>query len=330
MCNAWFVRSCFVSVLGFLCLIALPTQADNSDWLQVERFKEVLSEAQAGKVQAMFEVGRKYERGRGIEQSPQKAAKWYERAAEANHLSAMARLGILYVEGNGVEQDLEKAVRLLTRAAGQNVPSAQYQLANMYELGVGVDRNLEQAIAWYRKAFKGGYYPADDKVKELTAQLNRRSAVANQPADNSATTATTLSALLEGRWQRNGRPAGYLPSSISQCHQQDETIKCISTAQERSTGSQTISYNTEATLSNFDDNRFEVTYINNVLEVEQEDDASAAAFEETDTSESVDAPHKQDRQNFSHHLKCTLETPAKPNQVNCTKDRLQTLRFTNG
>ncbi len=331
-----FVPWLFISLLGTSLLIASPALADSSDWLQVKRFRDVMNEAQKGRVQAMYEVGRKYERGRGTGRNLQKAAEWYQKAAEANYTPAMARLGILYVEGNGVEQDLDKALRLLGRAAEENIPGAQYQLASMYELGIGVEQDIKQAISWYRKAFDGGYYRADDKVRQLRAQLEGEARTpdtprtAKQTADRSSTRTNTLTSLLQGSWQRNGRPAGYLPSSISQCRRQNNVIRCISTAQERSTGSQTITYNTEAVLSNFDGERFEITYSNNVLEISRENTSTASAFEE-ETTQAAPAAVQQasDQQNFSHQLECRLETPANPRRIHCTKDRIRTLQFFN-
>lgn len=331
MPSSRFVQLLFASLLGTL-LIASPALADRSDWLQVKRFRDVMDEAQKGRVQAMYEVGRKYERGRGTGRNLQKAAEWYRKAAEANHTPAMARLGILYVEGNGVEQDLDKAFRLLSRAAEENIPGAQYQLASMYELGIGVEQDLEQAISWYRKAFDGGYYRAKDKVRQLRAQLEDATTPPgrSRDTDRAATGTDTLTGLLQGRWQRNARPAGYLPSSISQCRRQNDVIRCISTAQERSTGNKTITYNTEAVLSNFDGERFRITYFNNVLEIDREDSSSASAFEEETSQAAPDAARQTPgQQKFSHQLECRLDSPANPRRIQCTKDRIQTLQFFN-
>lgn len=323
-----------MGLLGLSLLVIQPGFADSSDWVQVERFKQVLKEAQEGKLQSMYEVGRNYERGRGTRRNMQKAAEWYNKAANASHAPSMARLGILYVEGNGVKRDLAKAVELLTKASARNVASAQYQLANMYELGMGVDEDLEQAISLYHKAANGGYYRAENKVKELSSLLARNkpgSTPAGRPAQPtpntprpSARVLATIAAILQGNWERSSRPAGYLPSSISNCRGQNQKIKCISTAQERSTGTEIITYSTEATLSNFNGKRFQITYTNNVLEVEQQERTTALGYEEEE-SQASNARIKAGQQGKSHKLDCTLE---KPKRINCVKDRLRTLHFT--
>lgn len=308
----WRLFVCLFS-LGLWCLN--PVHADTSDWVQVKRFQQLEEDAKQGKLQAMFEVGRKYERGSGTMRSMVKAAEWYEKAAAANHPGAKARLGILYVEGNGVKKDLNKAVRLLSEASEQNIASAQYQLASMYELGIGVAVDINQAISLYRKAAKGGYYQAEDKARRLAG------GGATGGAGKASATADTL---LKGSWQRLGRPVGYLPSSISHCSNNAGILKCISTAQERSTGREIIAYNTEATISEFSGNRFRIEYVNNVLEVEMKE--SNAAFDEGDEDEAATSSRVQaGRQETVHVLECTLD---KPKALTCTKNKVRTLKFT--
>ena len=55
----WQCLYLFVILFG----INSPGQANNTDWMLVERFKSVQQQAQNGKVQAMYDVGRMYELG---------------------------------------------------------------------------------------------------------------------------------------------------------------------------------------------------------------------------------------------------------------------------
>ena len=136
-----------LSLLLITLCISLPLQANQDDWVLVDRFKRQLASAEQGKVKAMYAVGKLYERGRGVQRDLTKAAEWYQKAADAGQTSAQSRLGIMYFEGRGVPQDYDKALKLLQAAARDNVPSAQYQMANMYELGTGVPQDLEKAIS---------------------------------------------------------------------------------------------------------------------------------------------------------------------------------------
>ena len=43
----------------------MPAAANKDDWVLVDRFKRQLSSAKAGKLKAMYDVGKLYERGRG-------------------------------------------------------------------------------------------------------------------------------------------------------------------------------------------------------------------------------------------------------------------------
>lgn len=343
MCISLTLRLLSVSLLGFFLLGMQPAIANSADWLQVKRYKEVLQEAQKGKVQSMYEVGLKYERGRGTQRDMQKAAEWYEKAAEANHTPAMARLGILYVEGNGVKRDLNKAIELLKRAAEQGVASAQYQLASMYELGTGVDEDLREAIRLYDQAAKGGYYRAQEKVKELSRLLKTRkrnsvsvaelepqttgkpsSPLPKQTGSNDSDK-RTLAFLLQGNWQYRGHPVGYLPSTITRCRGQGKNIKCISTAQERSTGTEIIIYNTEATLSNFNGKQFEITYLNHILEIEKEENSRQAVYEENISPATTQSRFQPGQPSKTHKLVCTLQSR---NNITCVKDGFRKRNFT--
>ena len=233
-----------------------------------------------------------------------------------------ARLGILYVEGNGVERNLNKAIKLLSKAAEQDIASARYQLANMHELGTGFDKDLTQAIRLYRQAADGGYYPAQDKVEELSvliSQKKRRSAAVNKPQQE------TTAEILKGNWQRSGRYSGYLPSNISRCREEDEIIKCISTPQERSTGAQIVTYNTEATLSNFNGKQFRISYVSNVLEVEKQESAQIEAYGEEESQTSSTSGIQPGQKSAPHQLECTLESR---DTITCVKDQYRKVSFT--
>ena len=58
-----------------------------------------------------FEQGDKYYRGKGVPQDFQKAAEWYQKAAEQGHAKAQFNLGVMYANGEGVSQNYEEAVK---------------------------------------------------------------------------------------------------------------------------------------------------------------------------------------------------------------------------
>jgi hypothetical protein len=65
----------------------------------------------------------------GVGQDAAEAARWYGKAAEAGSVDALFNLGVCYETGNGVPVSLVEAVKLYSRAAAKvrppcNRPSA--------------------------------------------------------------------------------------------------------------------------------------------------------------------------------------------------------------
>lgn len=309
--KSWFKP--FLSILSIVFLgltISLPSAANPGDWGMVQRFNKQNELAANGNVKAMYDVGKLYERGRGVLKDIKKAAEWYQKAATAGNPSAQARLGILYFEGRGVKQNYKKALKLLISAANKNIPSAQFQLANMYELGTGVSQNLKKSIDWYKKADQYGYYLAKAKVARLQKLLKsggtikRKAATPQAVAKAKKAPSPLIQALLNGRWLKRKTAVGYLPSIISNCAKDTyNSMHCISTAQERSTGTEVITYNTESDITVKSKTVFEIQYSNNVHDV------ALLSVEDGDGEAIEQAPSriKKGKQGKKRKLKCTLK-----------------------
>lgn len=332
----------FSLLLLFLLLFTSTSWANRSDWGLVQRFQTQLEQAQSGKVKAMYEVGRMYERGRGTGKSFDEAASWYQKASDAGNDSAKARLGKMYIEGRGVTKDLKKAYQLLSEAARNNVSSAQYQLGIMYEIGIGIREDNNKALYWYKKAAELGHYQAERKAKKLAsvpstpyieppaqtkpkATIQRKTAAKKSPAVAN----NLIDSIASGSWKRRERPAGYLPSSISNCKKTDaSTLICISAEQERNTGNEIISFNTEATISSKGGNKFVIDYINNVLEIELVENEVISGVEGDDEAASGTTTRKnaiqKGKQEKVHHLDCSL---GNSKTISCIKNSTRTLEF---
>ncbi len=307
-----------VAVAG---LQVLPVHAAyQDDWVLIDRFNRLLKHAKAGKVQAMYDVARLYEQGRGTDKNIQEAAKWYKQAAGAGLEFAMARLGILYFEGRGVEQNYQQALKLLTRAAKANVPSAQYQLANMYELGTGLPQNRQKALYWYTQAEKYGYYLAAEKIKRLKKQgttvvsSNSGSLNGTINRNNAASApASLLKILTSGQWFKSSKPVAYLPSNITNCVNNNFTsLHCVSSAARRSTGMEIITFNTESRIRVKDKTHFDVVYSRNVIDVKplQVEDGDGNLIEHGPSR------IEKGRQGKKHILNCQLKNKTR---VSCRK-----------
>jgi len=117
---------------------------------------EVTKLALDGSARSQFEVGLRYEYGRGVNQSDSIARCWYEQSAALQHPDAQYRLAVLFDNGWGVEEDKVKAFENYSSAASQGHVMAQHDLAMMYFYGAGTTRDVVKAYRWLRVANQSG------------------------------------------------------------------------------------------------------------------------------------------------------------------------------
>jgi localization factor PodJL len=163
---------------------------------------------------AEFEVALRYAEGRGVPQSFEMAARWFERAADHGLAPAQFRLGCLYEKGQGVKKDLETARRLylaaadrghakamhnlavlyaegidgkpdyktasqwFRKAADHGVPDSQFNLGILYARGIGVEQNLPESYKWFSLAAQQGDQDAAKKRDEVATRLDPQALVA--------------------------------------------------------------------------------------------------------------------------------------------------------
>ena len=313
------------SPFNLICLffliftVPLTTFANTADWGMVQRFTKQLELAEQGNVKAMYDVGKLYERGRGVDKNMVKAAGWFQKATDGGHAAAQARLGIMYFEGRGVSKDHKKAINLILAAANKDIASAQFQLASMYELGAAVPKSLPKAISWYKKADHNGYYLAKSKVKYLqqvvaaSRDTKKREVKKVETKIVKETLAPLMTAIMNGQWLKRENAVGYLPSNITTCARRtSDSLNCISTSQERDTGAEIVTYNTESTVLAKNRTDFQIIYDNNVLEV------STYAAENGEGVNGGVAPTriKMGNQGKKHKLDCKLKNK---NLISCSK-----------
>ena len=76
------------------------------------------------------------------------AVAWYRKAAEQGNVDAQYNLGVKYEYGKGVAQDYKQAVAWYRKAAEQGDVDAQRILGMMYDNGVGVVQDNKLAYVW--------------------------------------------------------------------------------------------------------------------------------------------------------------------------------------
>ena len=142
-----------------------------------EAMRLFCQEAEQGNALAMYDLGRMWADGLGVEADPDAAKEWYRKALDA-FLSAekklperkktylQYRIGKMYLAGLGTEQNYETAATWLDRAAEKSHKYAQYTLAGLYAKGQGVEKDLKRAFSlYYASASQGNPYASYELAK---------------------------------------------------------------------------------------------------------------------------------------------------------------------
>lgn len=112
--------------------------------------------AEKGDDDGMWRLARCYQKGKGVEENPQKAFEWFKQSADKNNSNGLCNLGVCYHYGYGVEKNYKRAVELYEKAAIDNQKGSLWRLGHCYEYGQGVEKDLEKAFEWYKKSAEQG------------------------------------------------------------------------------------------------------------------------------------------------------------------------------
>lgn len=136
-------------------------------------------EAETGSALAMYDLGRMYEQGLGIEADEAAAQQWYKQALASFQSAAVTvpekrcpylwyRIGKMYAAGQGTEQNFTLAAAHFADAVKYKHMYAAYSLAGLYYRGNGVEQNYETAFQLYNQsARKGNPYAQYEMAKML-------------------------------------------------------------------------------------------------------------------------------------------------------------------
>jgi len=112
-------------------------------------------EANAGNLEAQYQLGRMYDQGDKLERDPQKAITWYTSAANQGYDEAQYRLALVYLYGLGTTRNISKGEQLLTQAAKQNHPVAREMLP-IYLANKSAKTSTSIALSWYLEKIANG------------------------------------------------------------------------------------------------------------------------------------------------------------------------------
>ncbi len=109
----------------------------------------------------MYNRGKCYDDGDGVQTNPVEAVKWYRKAAEQGHAEAQYMLGYHYNYSDGVEysrDNVREAMKWYLKAAEQGHARSQLTLGNIYNIGEyeQIGKDPVEAVKWYRKAAEQG------------------------------------------------------------------------------------------------------------------------------------------------------------------------------
>lgn len=120
-----------------------------------------------GCIGAIEDLAWMYRYGQGVEKDGDEAVKWYKQAVEKGEHDCLLSLGDLYLEGQIVKKDVDMAIHFYKQAVEKGKDKAMVRLGEIYEYGLVVQRDRHKAIYWYRKAATKGNQKAKDALIRL-------------------------------------------------------------------------------------------------------------------------------------------------------------------
>lgn len=183
------MRKYLTLLIGFSCAFCLLSTSEALDVDESPKnthqkySQDLVKNAEAGNELSQLNLGDLYERGDGVDENLNEAARWYEKAADQGNAKAKFFLGRMYYTGKGVKKDTEKAKNLWEKGAEQGDMWCQYSLGMVFQNKAGVvtfigtnrmflpspnsSQNLHEAEKWYSKSAAQGFQPSINALKEI-------------------------------------------------------------------------------------------------------------------------------------------------------------------
>jgi hypothetical protein len=141
----------------------------------VKALELLQAESEKGNLLAVFDLGRIYADGLGVEIDTEKAKGYYTQALYGFKTLEMQkpwkyleyRIGKMYAQGLGTEQDYDLAAEWFAKSASQKYKFAEYSLGGLYYRGQGVEQSFEKAFELYLRSAKQGFPYADFEVAKM-------------------------------------------------------------------------------------------------------------------------------------------------------------------
>lgn len=139
------------------CMYNLSVMLDSMDKnspLKAEVMPWLIRSAAAGLIEAEYQIGTRYQQGRGVPQDYVAAVAWFDRASRSGHAQAQLYLGEMYEKGQGVKPNHSAARRLFELAAKRGNLGGQLKYAEVLANGIGGKQDLPEAYFYAQSATK--------------------------------------------------------------------------------------------------------------------------------------------------------------------------------
>ena len=119
--------------------------------------------AQLGNAEAMYNLGKSFQYGRGVKLNLKKAMNFYRMASDRGDPVSQKRLGTMLC---GLK-NFEEGFRYYKLSAEQGWTPGERELGRCYQIGDGVEADVQEAKHWYMRAAAKGDEFAKTKLAEL-------------------------------------------------------------------------------------------------------------------------------------------------------------------
>lgn len=140
-----------------------------------EALIRLIAEAQKGNILSVYDLGRLYSSGLGVDKNLDVSHEYYVKAlvgfkvveSQKPWKYTEYRIGKMLASGLGGEQDYQKAAEWFDLSAEKKYKFAQYSLGALYHRGQGVEQDMDKAFELYLKSAKQGFPYADFEVAKM-------------------------------------------------------------------------------------------------------------------------------------------------------------------
>jgi len=136
--------------------------------------------AESGDTKAQYDISLMEIQGIGTKQNIEQGLVWLNRAAQRGNVEAMLELGVLYQKIDTLDNAPQLALDWFEKAALAGSAVGQYNLAHMYMDGHHIAKDLPKAYIWMSLSDATGNPLANSEVVKLKASLSPQELLAAQ------------------------------------------------------------------------------------------------------------------------------------------------------